>query len=57
MESDWPNGLQSLQKFADANGVIRIPGEYIDDNGFKLGYWVNNVLRSKKAGNLSLKKN
>ena len=45
--------FRSLESYAELNGHIRVPQAYVDQDGLRLGYWVNKQCRTYRAGKLS----
>ena len=50
--SSWEYGFGQLMKFVDRKGHARVPGKHIED-GFRLGYWVNDNRGYYKTGKLN----
>jgi superfamily II DNA or RNA helicase len=53
-ETDFENALDELKSYVVQNGsLIEMPQKFVNDNGFKLGVWINGVRRAYKSGSLS----
>src|SRR5689334_8091450 len=39
--SQWEEGFQHLQTYAKERGHCRVPFDYVSEDGFSLGAWVN----------------
>ena len=39
-ETDWAEGYRSLLAYREREGHCRVPHQFRDGDGFKLGYWV-----------------
>jgi hypothetical protein len=40
LEARWEQGFAHLEQFVASNDHARVPANYVDDDGFKLGKWV-----------------
>jgi superfamily II DNA or RNA helicase len=49
----WSEGFSGLVQFAEQEGHTRIPGDFITDDGFKLGQWVSTLRRNKQDNKLN----
>ena len=49
----WPRGFQRLRAFADREGHAKVPREYKDETGFKLGTCVGSRRTEYNKGDLS----
>lgn len=43
----WEDEFQALKRYREREGDCRVPQEYIDETGFKLGHWVSNQRYTK----------
>lgn len=48
----WEKCFESAKKYFEINGDLLVPQSYVDDSGFTLGVWINN-LRAKYKGDIS----
>jgi len=49
----WERGYSRLVKYANENGTSQVPFQYVTEDGFQLGVWLNTARSRKKAGSLS----
>ncbi len=52
-EAKWEEGFAHLQRFTEREGHTRVPFEYRDADGFRLGKWVNKQRTHGKQGKLA----
>jgi hypothetical protein len=52
-EAAWEEGYSALEQFVGRNGHSRVPSDFREHNGFKLGAWVARQRQAKKRGSLS----
>ena len=52
-ETAWEDGYARLREFVTREGHPRVPAGYQDDDGFKLGLWVQNQRARGQRGELS----
>lgn len=50
MELAWENGYAHAKQFYDRNGDLRMKGNYVCEDGYSLGRWLN-MLRQIRKGN------
>jgi hypothetical protein len=55
-DTDFDQALVTLRTFVSREGHSRVPLEYVDASGFKLGRWVANHRQRYRAGKLAEKK-
>ncbi len=48
-EAAWEEGYARLRAFAEREGHSRVPSDYRDDDGFRLGQWVGNQRTARAA--------
>lgn len=48
----WERGYSRLVKYTKENGTSQVPTQYVTEDGFQLGQWVNTARSRKKAGSL-----
>jgi superfamily II DNA or RNA helicase len=48
----WVKGFERLKAYVAQNANARVPRDYVDDSGFKLGVWVGSRRYECKQGNL-----
>jgi len=48
-------GVDHLRAYTATEGHANVPQRYVTDDGFKLGNWMNNHRRERRAGTLSAK--
>ena len=48
----WERGYSRLVKYTKENGTSQVPFQYVTEDGFQLGQWVNTVRSRKKTGSL-----
>jgi hypothetical protein len=48
----WERGYSRLVKYTKENGTSQVPFQYVTEDGFQLGQWVNTARSRKKAGSL-----
>jgi superfamily II DNA or RNA helicase len=54
IEADFQEGLEKLKTYVEQNHNARVPARYIDDDGFRLGSWVQSRRYDYKKGKLEL---
>ncbi len=52
IEADFQEGLEKLKRYVEQNDNPRVPTSYTDEDGFKLGTWINNRRMEYKNGQL-----
>jgi hypothetical protein len=52
-ESAWEEGFAHLKAFVEREARSRVPRSYNDDDGFRLGHWVETQRQAKRGGRLS----
>jgi superfamily II DNA or RNA helicase len=53
-ETDFENAIDELKNYVKKYGsLIEMPQRFVNENGFKLGVWINGVRRAYKSGSLS----
>jgi superfamily II DNA or RNA helicase len=52
-EAWWQEGLATATAYRAANGHLRVPGEFVTANGFRLGSWIVTRRRERSTGKLS----
>ena len=53
-ETDFENAIDELKSYVNKNSsLIEMPQTFVNENGFKLGVWVNGVRQAYKKGYLS----
>lgn len=52
-EALWQEGYQNALEYFRANGNLNTNGNYITDDGYKLGFWLNNQRTKYKNGTQS----
>ena len=48
----WERGYSRLVKYTKENGTSRVPFQYVTEDGFQLGQWVNTLRSRKRTGSL-----
>ena len=56
LDTAWEDGYARLVDFAAREGHARVPEGYQDDDGFKLGQWVQNLRPRGRRGALSIER-
>jgi len=51
-EADWQRAMASLREYVRKTNSARVPGNYVDANGFRLGLWVENRRADETKGKL-----
>ena len=52
-EAVWQEGLGRLKKYLAANGHVKVPAAYTDDDGYRLGAWLSKKRTQYKKGALA----
>jgi superfamily II DNA or RNA helicase len=52
-EARWEEGFAHLEKFVEREDHSRVPKPYRDDDGYRLGGWVNGLRQRRKRGELT----
>ncbi len=52
-DEDWQRALTAERAYYQANGNLTVPGEFVDDDGFRLGQWVVDRRQDRKKGKLT----
>jgi hypothetical protein len=52
-EDDWQDGLEHLRAYVERKGHVRPPNKYVEDDGYRLGFWVSNQRKDLRAGRLA----
>jgi superfamily II DNA or RNA helicase len=50
-EDDFLQGLTFLEEFVKRNGTTKVPVDFLNEAGFNLGLWVENVRNRNRRGN------
>ena len=52
-EDTWEQGFECLLQFIEREGHSKVPRNFITEDGYKLGPWVNTQRVNKKRNKLS----
>jgi hypothetical protein len=51
-EEDWRRNFDALEAFVETNGHARVHGDFVTDDGLKLGSWVSDQRKAYKKDEL-----